>query len=454
MAKLFGSSGVRALFNVELTTELACKVGLAVAVYSKGKKALIARDTRTSGQIIEDALVSGLTSAGVDVSILGILPTPVLAYLTKTLRADVGFMITASHNPPPYNGIKIFGSDSLSYADAAQGAVEKRISAADFSLGDWQKIGKAESVDETRLYVDMTVNNVKLRKPWRVVVDPGCGATCSIGPLLLRRLGCNVLAMNAHADGFFPARSSEPTIKSLEGLGRVVEACEADIGIAFDGDGDRVAFASSSGEIVDFDQSLSAYAAYIVKEAGGGTVVTNVESSMCLERMVQAEGGKVIRSKVGDVYVSEVIKKFNALFGGEPCGAWVHPQYHFCPDGLLSAALFLKALEETNASVAEFVSEVPKYITLRENVACRNELKERVIAKVTTVIRNELPDYVDFSEIDGVRIALENGWLLIRASGTEPFIRLTAEGESLKAAKDIMAKGKALVNKQIGAVND
>jgi phosphoglucosamine mutase len=169
---------------------------------------------------------------------------------------------------------------------------------------------------------------------------------------------------------------------------------------------------------------------------------------MCVETMAEKFGGKVVRTKVGDVYVSEAIKRCDAVFGGEPCGAWVHPRFHYCPDGPFSGVLLLKALEYEGKSLREFVAEVPEYVTLRENLACRNDLKHRAVPSIENVVRSAFPEYKDFSTVDGVRLALKHGWLLIRASGTEPFIRLTVEGESLKAANDIMGRGTALVKKQ------
>jgi phosphoglucosamine mutase len=449
MARLFGSSGVRGVVNENLTPALACKIGLAVASHAKAKKALVGRDTRVSGSMIEDALVSGLLSCGVNVSIAGAVPTPVLAYLTKQLGADVGFMITASHNPPQYNGIKIFDRDTLSYSNEKQNAVEKRIEEESFERADWQGIGDAHANDESYLYLAMVKKAVKLHRDWKVVVDPGCGATFSFAPQLLRATGCDVTALNAQADGFFPARNSEPTKESLKGLAQVVKALGADIGIAFDGDGDRVAFIDEKGRFIDFDRALAAFSAYVVGKRGRGAVVTNVEASMCVEKMVKATGGKVVRTRVGDVYVSEAMKTVGAVFGGEPCGAWVHPRFHYCPDGPLSAILFLKALEEMNKSAGEFVADVPEFVTLRENVACRNYLKNKAIANIARDIRSAFPAYTNFSTVDGVRLALGNGWVLIRASGTEPLIRVTVEGESLKTANAILAKGKTLVNKHV-----
>src|SRR5512141_1901775 len=164
MAKLFGSSGVRGLANVELTPQLACRVGLAVAAYAKAKKAVVARDTRVSGDMIEDALVSGLLSSGTTVLSAGIVPTPALAYATKVLGADAGFMLTASHNPPQYNGIKIFRPDSLSYVDADQEAVEKNVIQNTFAYADWRSLGKIVPLNASQLYMDMAFNAVHLQK--------------------------------------------------------------------------------------------------------------------------------------------------------------------------------------------------------------------------------------------------------------------------------------------------
>ena len=418
---------------------------MAVASLIKAKKALVGRDTRVSGSLIEDALVSGLLACGVEVSLVGIVPTPVLAYATMNLRADVGFMLTASHNPPQYNGIKIFDGTSLAYTDETQRIIEKVIIEDNYLTANWNEIGEVYDVNVRQFYYEMMRKTLPLDKNWRVVVDPGCGATYDISPALLRAAGCRVTALNAQPDGFFPARTSEPTAKSLEGLIQVVKEVSADIGIAFDGDGDRVAFVDEKGSFVDFDRCLGAYVARLLKCSGGGTVVTNVEASMCVETMAERFNGKVVRTRVGDVYISEAIKRYDAVFGGEPCGAWVHPNFHYCPDGPLSAVLLLKALEEEGKSLSEFVGDVPEYVMQRESIVCKNDLKQEVVAFIEKSAKSAFPEYTDLSTIDGVRLALKNGWLLIRASGTEPLIRVTVEGESLKVANDIMGRGKVLI---------
>jgi phosphoglucosamine mutase len=436
---------------VDLTPALACRVASAVATHAKAKKAVVARDTRVSGGMIEAALVAGLASCGTEVLLAGMVPTPVCAYAAKILGADAGFMLTASHNPPQYNGIKVFNGDSLSYTDADQDAVEKIVADSSFRLADWRSLGGTTTVDAVQLYMYMALKAVSLKKQWRVVVDPGCGAAFSVAPQLLKALGCKVTALNAQPDGYFPARKSEPNAESLQDLAKTVKALGADIGIAFDGDADRAAFIDENGVFADFDRSLAAYSAFALKHSGGGVVVTNVEASMCVETMAQRNGGRVVRTRVGDIYLSEAIKRTGAVFGGEPCGAWIHPKQHLCPDGPLSVALFLLALEESGKTVSEFVAEAPQYITQRENIACGNDAKYQVVEKLGGTLKEAFSDYTDFSTVDGARLALQNGWLLVRASGTEPLIRLTVEGQTPQAAKDITSRAAGLIHKQVEA---
>lgn len=452
-SKLFGSSGIRGLANIDLTPVLATQVGLAIATFSQAKTALVGRDTRTSGFMLANALVSGLLSGGAKVRDVGILPTPALAFLTCKMKADVGVMITASHNPPEYNGIKIFNDDSMAYDEKSQTKIERIIEQEHFSLANWQNISEAQLTQQNHLYVETITQNMKLHRNWHVIVDPGCGATYSLAPTVLSSLNCRTTALNAQPDGFFPARSPEPNEKSLTSLSKIVRKLDADIGLAYDGDGDRVAFIDEEGELADFDRILAAYAAYVTKKNNGGIVVTSVEASMCIEKMVEPHGGKVIRTKVGDIYLSEVIKKQKAIFGGEPCGAWIHPQFHYCPDGILSSVLLLKALDDQDKTLKELVAETPKYPTLRKNIKCSNETKHKAVQKIGENFTQFYPKHAEVSRVDGVRISLEDGWILIRASGTEPLIRLTAEGESLKAANKIMEKGVKLVEQFTRKVN-
>jgi len=449
LARLFGSSGVRGLVNSELTPSLACMVGTALATSSGARRVLVARDTRVSGLMLENALISGILSAGADVEQCGVLPTPVLAYLTRETHADAGVMITASHNPSQYNGIKLFNGEGMAYDEESQNRVEDVVERRRFKRASWRDIGRSSFSDQTHLYMAKVAGEVKLRRRWYVMVDPGCGATYHVAPALLTRVGCTVKALNAQPDGHFPARIPEPNAQSVAGVAEVAKAFGVDAGFAYDGDGDRVAFIDEGGSFVDFDRAFSAYAAHVVKRSGGGVVVTNVEASMSVEKMVEAHGGSVVRVKVGDIHISRAVKQHDAVFGGEPCGAWIHPQFHLCPDGVLSSALLLKALEETEKRLSDFVSEAPQYPTVREKVECANEEKQELVQKSEEGLKQAFPEYRELSTIDGLRLRLEGGWVLVRASGTEPAVRITAEGESLKEAREIADTAVAVVKQLV-----
>lgn len=450
MPKLFGTSGIRGIANREVTSELALKVGLALATYVENGSFLVARDTRVSGEMIENALTAGILAGGANANKIGIAPTPALAFLTKKHSLNAGVMITASHNPPEYNGIKIFNSDSTGFNEKQQEEIEKIIEHENFRLAEWNKIGKCVDVKYwIKDYIHQILGNLSFKKSWFVVVDPGCGATSTVAPFIFRELGCKVRALNAQPDGFFPARSPLPDKESLKPLGSVVRELKADIGIAYDGDGDRVVFMDENGNFVSLDHSLALYAAYVIERNRGGTVVTHVEASMCVEDTVEKLSGKVLRTKVGDVSIANAMKNCGAVFGGEPCGAWIHPEHHFCPDGILSSVLFLKMLDEKDAKLSELISQVPSYPILREKVECPNNFKETVMRKVESKIAEVFPDFKDKIIVDGVRLSLSDGWVLIRPSGTEPIIRITAEARDYTVADEIMQKTLVFVNRLV-----
>jgi len=447
--KLFGTSGVRGVINIDLTPENALEIASAVATYTASGKIVIGHDTRTSASMLEHSLIAGLLAGGCFVHTLGLVPTPVLAYLTREIKADAGIMITASHNPPEYNGIKLFSKDSMAFDEKKQNEIEKIVESKSFRRADWQNIKKETRIDETYHYIDAIQKTVILKKEWRIVLDTGNGATSNIAPTLFHKLGCKVTALNSQPDEFFPGRSPEPNAESLQSLCQIVKQLKADAGIAYDGDGDRMVTIDEKGKISPLDQILASYASHVAKKNKGAPMVTTVEASVCLEKMVKQYNGKIERTKVGDVNVAVAIRDCNAIFGGEPCGAWIHPKYHYCPDGILSSILLLQALEEEDTSLSKFVSKAPQYPMLRENVTCPHNIQSKVMNKLVKAVDPTFPEIKEKLTIDGLHITLENGWVLIRASGTEPLIRITAEAESADEAKEIMEKGIKLVKKLV-----
>jgi phosphoglucosamine mutase len=446
---LFGTSGIRGKANTIVTTQLSLQIGQALATNTKAKAILTAHDTRTTSPMLHYALTAGITACGATVLQQGTIPTPVLAYLTKQTRADVGVMITASHNPPEYNGIKPYNPDTTAYNSTQQNQIERLVRQQKFKLTTWQNIGKITTINETHQYVEMITGTVKLRKPWKIVLDLGNGAASRLAPRVFRELDCKVTTINAQPDGHFPGRGAEPNGKSLKPLCSIVRKLRADIGIAYDGDGDRMVTTDERGRLSPLDQIFAAFAAHKIRHQQNRTVATHVEASMCVEKAVEKEGGEVVRTKVGDVSIAEAIKKRKATFGGEPCGAWIHPNYHYCPDGILSSVLLLQALEETNQKPSQFTAKIPTYPLRRQNVACPNQAKPKVMKRAYETLPEAFREATEQSKVDGLRLALSQSWLLIRPSGTEPQIRITVEATIGKRAESIMRKTTKLMEKLI-----
>ena len=380
--KLFGTSGIRGVVNKEITPFLALDLGSSLATRARGGRIAVGMDTRVSSPMLENALVSGMIAGGCSVIELGVVPTPVLAYLTRSLRCDAGVMITASHNPPEYNGMKLFASNSMAYTDEEQTEIASLIQGQNFVQRDWDKLGSTVLREETDRYVDDMTNETSFSKRWKVVLDPGCGATYDVAARVFKAVGCEVKTINAQPDGNFPGRSPEPSPENLADLCAVVKETGSDIGFAYDGDGDRFTVVGEKGEVFPLDKALAVYAGFAVKGSSGGLVVTTVEASMVVDEAVRRAGGKVMRTAVGDVNVADSLVRYKAVFGGEPCGAWIHPKYHLCPDGVLSSLLFLKAVYKSGVSASEFLGEVQSYPVIRSKFNCLNEKKEKVIRKV------------------------------------------------------------------------
>jgi phosphoglucosamine mutase len=412
--KLFGSSGIRGIVNKEITPELALKVGLVLG--SRKKNAVIGRDPRISAPMIEHALIAGLTSAGCDVTEIGLVTTPTLAYAARAY--ECGVMVTASHNPSEYIGIKLWNSDGMAFDSVQQDEIEKAIEAESFTRVPWNLIGKFE---ENGNAIRAHMNQIKKLvgcSSLKIVLDCGCGAGGTISPYILQELGCEVITLNAQPDGHFPARNPEPNDENLSLLKKTVLDFGADLGIAHDGDADRMMVVDEKGNFVSGDELLTIFGFY---ECGGskGTVVVPVDTSMMVDDFLK--GSKIVRTRVGDVYVAEGIKQFNAVYGGEPSGSWIFPKISYCPDGVYAAAKIVEILKEKKLS--ELRGKLPRYATKRGTLPCENEKKANFMERV----KLRLEPLGEVLDIDGIRVKMEDGWVLVRPSGTEAKVRITAE---------------------------
>ncbi|AEG17402.1 phosphoglucosamine mutase [Methanobacterium paludis] len=456
--KLFGTSGIRGKLSEDITLELAVNVGRAVSTYVKefkqeksnthgepeglshGKEAkckiVVGYDTRTSSEMLENAVVSGILQGGCDVLRLGMAPTPLVGYAAMKLCADAGIMITASHNPPQYNGIKLWNPDGMAYRQNQERNIEKIIHEKSFIKVSWENIGKIGDIKGiTSDYINDLVDNADIKPGVKVVVDCANGAASYISPLVLRKAGCSVVTLNSQPDGFFPGRMPEPSPQNLQELMKVVKATGADIGIAHDGDADRMVAIDENGHMADFDKLLA-----LVSRAIGGKVVTTVDASVCTDRCMDEVGGEVIRTKVGDVHVAEAIAKNHASFGGEPSGTWLHPNFCMCPDGILSALRVIEIVQK-HGPLSKLLDKIPSYPTIRDKINCENFQKPMIMKGVEEKLPDMFDGVIDVNRIDGVRISMnDNSWVLIRPSGTEAYIRITLEAADEERARAIRDK--------------
>ena len=341
--KLFGSSGIRGIANKEITPELALKVGLVLG--SRKKTAVIGRDPRVSAPMIEHALIAGLTASGCAVTEVGLVTTPTLAYAAR--EYECGVMVTASHNPSEYVGIKLWNPDGMAFDSAQQDEIEKAIEEESFSRVPWNLIGKfEEDGNAIRAHMNM-IKKLVGSSSLKIVLDCGCGAGGTISPYLLQELGCEVITLNAQPDGHFPARNPEPTDENLSMLKKAVVDFGADLGIAHDGDADRMMAVDEKGNFVSGDELLAIFGLF---ECGGskGTVVVPVDTSMMVDDYLK--GSEIVRTRVGDVYVAEGIKQCGAIYGGEPSGSWIFPKISYCPDGIYAAARLVEIVKEKKLS--------------------------------------------------------------------------------------------------------
>src|SRR5881397_64175 len=349
----FGSSGIRGLGNVEVTPDLALHVGMILGeAYGS---TIVGRDPRVTGPMLVQALTAGVLSSGAPAIDAGLVSTPTLARGTREFAC--GAVITASHNPAPYNGIKLWNPDGVAFDEAQQEKIEAALERKSSGHARWDKVGTRHTRSDLEELHKQAILSIVGDANLKVVVDCGSGATSTITPAVLREMGCKVTALNVEPDGRFPARDPEPTEENLELLRRSVRATESDLGIAHDGDGDRMVAVDEKGEFVGGDKLLAVFAMREVKTAA----VVPVDTSMAIDEMLPS--AKVYRTRVGDVYVAQEARRRKADFGGEPSGTWIFPRVTLCPDGVYAAAHLVSLVKETPLS--ELVAKVPRYPILR-----------------------------------------------------------------------------------------
>ncbi|HMB50002.1 MAG TPA: phosphoglucosamine mutase [Natronoarchaeum rubrum] len=438
--KVFGSSGTRGVANEELTPEFVLKIAKAAGTVWRSGRIALARDTRATGDMLADAAASGLASVGADVDRLGVVPTPgAQAYAAR--EGVPALMITASHNPPEYNGVKLIGDDGIELTVDDLERVEEKFLTEAFDAARWNETGHGHRVEDARdRYVDQLLAAADRERiadaDLTVALDPGHGAGALTSPTFFRKLGCDVVTVNSQPDGHFPGRDPEPVPENLGDLGRLVRASDADVGIAHDGDADRAIFYDETGEYVEGDATLAALAAAELDP--GDAVVSAVNVSQRLVDVANRTDARLELTPIGSTNIITRIRELrrqdvHVPVAGEGNGGIFFPDYRVTRDGAYTAAKFLELLVDARAS--EVVADYDGYHNVRVNVSYEDDAERDAL--LAAAERRAAETDADVNTKDGYRLDYGDAWVLARPSGTEPMVRVYAEARERDRAESL-----------------
>ena len=451
---MFGTSGIRGRVGETITAATALEVGRAVG--TETSRVVVGRDARTTGETLRDALVAGLRETGADVVDVGRAATPTVARAIAARSGDAGVVVTASHNPAPDNGFKLWTPSGQAYPPDRQEAVADRIRDGRYDVAPWDGQGglerwpgatdhhRAALVDAGRRAATSDHPGSDPLDGCSIVVDVGNG-TGGVTADALRDLGAHVETLGARPDGRFPTRPSEPTPENCTALAAAVEAVGADLGVAHDGDADRMVAVTDDATFVPGDQLLALFGRAVA--AAGDRVAAPVNTSLAVADALEAHDVDLVYTPVGDVHVADAATAPDVAVGGEPSGAWIFPTETLCPDGPLAAVRL--AVLAAGTPLSTRLADLERYPIRRATVETAH--KAEVMSAIHSVVAAE---YDDVSTLDGVRVETDEGWFLLRASGTQPLIRITAETRVTTAADRLLERATDLVDRALAATED
>lgn len=438
MAKFFGTNGIRGVFKEDFTLEFIQDMTLSIGTFFQKGTILVGFDGRDSSPLISKIVCSALNSIGIDCKNAGLVPTPCLEYAVKKLGYSGGIMITASHNPPEYNGIKPVADDGVEVSREDELKIEQI-----FLKKDWiknpHKLGKTykeeKAIDTYIEGILSQIDSEKIRsKKFKVVLDLGNGAQSVTAPLFCKRVLCETILINEKIDGSFPGRGSEPTPQNLQELSNAVIKHRANLGIAFDGDGDRSIFCDNNGEILTGDKSALVLTKHILNKMPKSLIVTCLNSGSSIENIASQFESKVIRTKVGSVEVSRKMVPTNAVIGFEENGGFMFGPHNQVRDGCMTLGLMLELLSTSQVPISEKISQLPLSFTTKDKVSASHENAQRMIEE----LKKEFPNS---DTTDGIKISFNSkNWIMIRPSGTEPIIRIYGESETQEKLDLLMSE--------------
>ncbi|BFH73266.1 phosphoglucosamine mutase [Sulfurisphaera javensis] len=452
MGKLFGTDGVRGVTNKELTTELVLRLAKAIGTFfGKGSKILVGRDVRAGGDMLVKIVEGGLLSVGIEVFDGGMAATPALQYAVKTLGYDGGIIVTASHNPAPYNGIKVIDKDGIEIRREKEDTIEQILFEEKFNTVEWSALTNEVKKEDRVIsnYVSGILSHIDVekvsKKHYTVLIDPANSVGALSTPLVARSLGCKIYTLNGNLDPLFSARQPEPTFDSLKETAEVAKSLKVNLGVAHDGDADRAIFIDSEGRIQWGDRSatLLSYWAYLKNPNSNKKVITAVSSSSLVEEYLSQFNIEVEWTKVGSVDIAHKVVDEKALAGFEENGGFMYPPHQYVRDGAMSFALMLELMANENVSSAELFDRLPKYYLVKTKVDLKPGMNLEEIYK--RIIEIYSSSAIRTITIDGVKVIGKDFWFLVRKSGTEPIIRIMAEAKDQSIANNLANELKRIV---------
>ncbi len=428
-------------------SDFAYQIGSSVADLFAQTSILVGRDGRTSSPMLYEGLVAGILGQGNDVIDCGMITTPGLQFLVKQSDGKAGLMVTASHNPPEYNGFKVVDTDGVEIGREKELRVERAFSTktGNLSRSPGERISPPKAVEPYLTSLQTFVSKTGLSKQQTVVVDAGNGVAALTTPELLRRIGCRVVTINDNIDGTFPGRLSEPRPENLGPLATVVREEDAIFGVAHDGDGDRAIFVDEGGTIHSGDKSLTLIEDELLRKTPGAKVVTPVNTSMSAAEVAKNRRGKLILTPVGSINVARTMIREKAILGGEENGGIFYAPHQPVRDGAIATVLILNSILDNGIPLSKLMSRLPSFFMTKEKRACPDKKKKDVMLKLQSKLGKMVTN-----TMDGVRVDLSSrAWFLARASGTEPLIRIYFEGKSELEVKRLMDEFMPLIDETI-----
>ena len=446
-AEIFREYDIRGVVDKDLTLETVESLGKGIGTYfrrNNRKEVALGRDCRLSSPRFSEALSTGLLSTGCRITDLGIIPTPLLYFTMYTKNTEAGVIITGSHNPPDYNGFKVMMGKETLYGEAIQDIL-KIIQGQAFVEEEGSSVKKYDIVGE---YQDYILQNIKLEKKLKVIVDAGNGTAGVVAVPIFQELGCEVIPLYCEMDGTFPNHHPDPTLpEALQDLIQEVRETEADLGIAYDGDGDRIGVIDDKGRIIWGDMLMVLFSRDILPSHPGAPVISEVKASKVLYEEVEKLGGRPIMWKTGHSLIKKKIKEEKALLAGEMSGhIFFADRFFGFDDAIYSSARLMEILSRSDKKISEMFSDLPQtYNTPEIRIYASDEVKFKIVEDV----KKELAQKYPIIDVDGVRAIFPTGWGLVRASNTQEALVLRFEADTEKDLKDIQDEVKQVVEKAI-----